>query len=361
MTQVLRSLEAFCAALQPGDVVPPRAELMRRFGASERAVRWALDELRRQGKILQRRGAGTFVAEPNVPPPTRPVLPSAMTDSRTVVAIAEPDHAVFERAMNLLFRHVAAADLSLACRLVDPDTESLPIPRPEESGSGNHPLGYVMLGRVLLPLAEQFHAAGNRTVLVGTPFAQTTPNVPTVQGDQEIGGYLATRHLLELGHRHIAYYGYSDVALTRRWRGHQAALAEARKRGVTVQDRVLFLQEYERWCRAPQEARAYFSGPEAPTGIVAWNDHEAVLLLSLLSYVGVRVPDDVSLVGYDNLPEGQRVHPPLTTVEGAIEQQLQAALSLLTRPLAPSPSHTVVVLPTLIARDSTAPPRGKQG
>ena len=79
-------------------------------------------------------------------------------------------------------------------------------------------------------------------------------------------------------------------------------------------------------------------------------------MLSLLSYVGIRVPQDVSIIGYDNLPEGQRVHPLLSTVDTAVEQQLQVAVKLLAQPAPPSPSHTIVVLPTLLQRESTLPP-----
>lgn len=355
--RVLSELQELCRGLKPGDMIPTRVELMRLFAASERAVRWALDELEREGEINRRQGAGTFISEPKHSGSTGTILPHRLTDAKTVVAITAPDHAIFERAMALLFRHVASADLSLACRLVDPVNPSLPIPKLEGSGwhDGTDALGYVVFGRALLPLAEQLHQAGNRTVLVGTPYVDVEPQVPTVQGDQEQGGYLAARHLLNLGHRRIAFRGASDLPHLRRWQGHQRALAEVRKRGLAVQDSVIYEDEYLRWQGAPGEAKAFFERPDAPTGIVVWNDYEAVPLLSLLSFIGVRVPEDVSVVGYDNLPEGERMHPPLTTVDGAIEQQLQAAVHLLTRPVAPSPSHTVVVLPTLVPRASSGP------
>jgi LacI family transcriptional regulator len=117
---------------------------------------------------------------------------------------------------------------------------------------------------------------------------------------------------------------------------------------------VLFLDEVESWKQSPEEAQQYFKRADAPTGIAVWNDHEAVGVLSALSRAGIRVPDHVSLVGYDDLPEGRRVHPPLTTVDSAVEQQLQAALDILTGDAPPSSTHTVVVLPALIKRESCA-------
>lgn len=351
LTRVLINLRELCQGLKAGDALPARIELMRRFAASERAVRRALDELERDGRITRRQGAGTFIAESE---PPAAILPRALTGNRTIVAISAPDHAIFERAMALLFRHATTAGLALACRLVDPETPSLTIPT-LDSGDAQDIQGYIVLGRALLPLAEQLYAAGNRTVLVGSPYADMEPGVPVVQGDQEQGGYLAVRHLLDLGHRRIAFRGWSDWPQMRRRRGHMQALTEARKRGITVEESVIYEDQYARWQREPETAKAFFERADAPTGIVVWNDHEAVPLLSLLSYVGIRVPEEVSVVGYDNLPEGQRVYPPLSTVDGAIEQQLQAAVNLLTRPVAPSPHHTVVVLPTLIARKSSTP------
>ena len=77
----------------------------------------------------------------------------------------------------------------------------------------------------------------------------------------------------------------------------------------------------------------------------------------MLSRAGVRVPEQVSLVGYDNLPESSLIYPQLTTIDQAIGQQLRLALRLLTHPVPPPPSQTVLVTPTLIPRGSSAPPR----
>jgi DNA-binding LacI/PurR family transcriptional regulator len=90
--------------------------------------------------------------------------------------------------------------------------------------------------------------------------------------------------------------------------------------------------------------------------VAAWNDHEAVRLLGQMMRSGIRVPQDVSIVGYDDLPEGRLIHPTLTTVDTSIERQLLTALELLTNPIQPPFNHSVVVLPTLVCRDSSAPP-----
>jgi LacI family transcriptional regulator len=79
-------------------------------------------------------------------------------------------------------------------------------------------------------------------------------------------------------------------------------------------------------------------------------------MLTLLQRAGLRVPEDISLIGYDNLTRSAAVYPPLTTIDGALDQQIQAALRLLTQTDPPSKTRSIIVLPTLIRRESTAAP-----
>jgi len=221
--------------------------------------------------------------------------------------------------------------------------------------STDSPCGYIVFRHDFQPLAKRLLDAGHRVVLVGALDANALPDVPNVFGDQEQGGYLATQHLLELGHRKLAFFGDSRVMRTQRWSGHQRALREARRSGLEFAASYFNLEEIELWRGDLARARAYFASPEAPTGIVAWNDHEAVGLLTLMQRIGVRVPEDVSLVGYDNLPEGRHVHPTLTTLDTALTAQVKAALSLLTREVPAPATFQTVVMPTLIRRESTLP------
>jgi DNA-binding LacI/PurR family transcriptional regulator len=332
-------MEALCEQLSPGDVIPRYPELMRRYNASERSVLWALDELRRRGKILRRHGARTVVAPRGG---ERPPASTAM--SRSIVAIARPDRSIFDQAMSQLCDLTEEAELSLVCRFIHGEVPSI-----EEFTE--RPLGYIVFRRDLLPLARELQAAGNRVVTLGIPGQGEIPGVPNVHGDHETGGYLATKHLLDLGHGHLAAYSDSDIQNTARGRGYERALNQARKAGQTVQ-----LSYMDQTTADPEAIRHYLTGPDAPTGILCWNDREAIRLLGLLHKAGIRVPEDVSLTGYDDLPEGHVLHPTLTSVNTAIERQLQTAVELLTRAEPVNSNHSVIVMPTLIARESTAAP-----
>lgn len=325
------ALDALCAALGPGGRIPTHTELMRRFDASERAVREALNELQRGGRIVRRNGVGTFVAATN-----GDFSPTA--SGRTLIAVTRPDRSFFDRRMDLLFQHAADADLNLA--------------------ASSRPLGFVIFSYSLAPLAEQLQRNGQRVVIVGTPPVDVSPTVPCVYHDHNQGGYLVTRYLIALGHRRIAYAsaGTGDLPRQMRWQGHQRALREARRAGVAIEDKQLPAEETTAWASNPARAAAFFAAPNAPTALIAWNDHEGARLLTTPSRAGVRVPHQVSLAGYDALPEGALVFPRLTTVDHAIGEQLRAAVDLLTRATPPPPTHTVVFVPNLLPGESTAPP-----
>lgn len=342
---------------------------MQRFDASERAVRAALDHLHRTGRITRRQRAGTFVADivPAMAPstPDLALLPPELTDSRTLVAIVRSDHSFNDRCLDLLCRHAEAANLGLACKLFGSNASLGDMIRSvtseaegDTAGEGNRGgaggLGFVVFGHPLAPLARHLQARGERVVIFGAPPLDTALDVPFVYGDHEQGGYLVTRHLIELGHRRLAFLHPDDLTDSLRWRGHERAMTEAQRQGINVECEVI-RQTMEYWKSHSKELVALLrERSDAPTGLICWNDHEAVKLLSILQRSGVRVPEEISLTGYDDLPEGRNVFPALTTVDHGIGQQLRAAVDLLTRPQ-PHPSAFVgTVVPTLICRESTA-------
>jgi DNA-binding LacI/PurR family transcriptional regulator len=347
--RVLRALEEFCASLQPGDRIPTHTTLMRQFDASERTVQAALEILQVQGRIVRKNGVGTFVAQPDV-------VSVGKTD-RTLVVVARPDHSFFDRFLDLLFRYAEAGDLNLICQPVEAmDSRSLLL------ANTLHPLGFLLFGYPLAPLALQLQQHGNRVVLIGAPPADVTPEVPCIYNDHEHGGYLTTMHLIELGHRRLAYaqVGMTDLLQNRRWRGHQRALGEARRMGFALETTLVSQEQTESWETRPEQAAEYFARLDAPTALVAWNDHEALRLLSTLTRAGISVPAQVSLVGYDALPKGKVSHPPLTTVDHGMRQQLVAAIDLLTRSEPVPAAHSLVFMPTLILGQSAAPPRQEE-
>ncbi|WP_018607343.1 LacI family DNA-binding transcriptional regulator [Uliginosibacterium gangwonense] len=152
-------------------------------------------------------------------------------------------------------------------------------------------------------------------------------NVRSVFFSNEEGGYLATRHLVSLGHRRIAFIAgpptHSDAIS--RFEGYQQALAEA---GIVLDPALIVQGDFKENGGVFAMNRLLDSG--APfTAVFAANDQTALGARMVLSRRGIRVPDDVSLVGFDDLPTSAYLTPPLTTIRQPLFEVGQHCASLL--------------------------------
>jgi DNA-binding LacI/PurR family transcriptional regulator len=139
--------------------------------------------------------------------------------------------------------------------------------------------------------------------------------VPVVRTDKEAGGYLATRHLIELGHRHIAHISDSGAYArhpAERTAGYRRALADAGSPW-----RPEWLVEGRNDVRGGDTClRTLLDRPgQRPTAIFVFNDQMAIGALHALRELGVRVPEDMAVVGFDGIELGAFTAPSLTTVE----------------------------------------------
>ncbi|NJP96115.1 LacI family transcriptional regulator [Nonomuraea sp. FMUSA5-5] len=181
-------------------------------------------------------------------------------------------------------------------------------------------------------------------------------NVPSVGAGNWNGGLTATRHLLELGHRRIAIITGPDSALSSRARldGYRTALDMA---GVPADPELIgrgdFLIE-----GGLAAAHRMLCLPDRPTAIFATNDGQAIGVYHAAHRLGLRIPDDLSVVGFDDLPSMRWAIPPLTTVRQPLSQMAAAATRMLLQlangeELAQS---RIELATELVVRDSTAPP-----
>lgn len=170
-------------------------------------------------------------------------------------------------------------------------------------------------------------------------------------GDDELGGYLATRHLLDLGHRRIALIAGPQYASSARGRlaGYQRAIAEA---GLQV-DPDLVVESTFSIESGGEAASRLTTLAEPPTAVFAVNDNTAIGALSAFRSAGLSVPNDVSLVGYNDIPIVSRLPVPLTTVRVPFDQIAGAALDLLLAEHVDTKDRLRVATPTLIPRQST--------
>lgn len=173
-----------------------------------------------------------------------------------------------------------------------------------------------------------------------------------VQPDHEGGMAAAVAHLVDLGHRRIAY-----------WRGALSgnSAGERRLSGFLAAQAAHRLSSSDGPVLASHESvRALFSLPpeRRATALCTFNDHSAMMALDMAREAGLRVPEDISLVGFDNNVLAETARPQLTTVDNPLDEQADAAVALLQRQWrneTDAPSRTVIPV-HLVVRQSTAPP-----
>jgi DNA-binding LacI/PurR family transcriptional regulator len=192
-------------------------------------------------------------------------------------------------------------------------------------------------------------------VVVDTDSA-TTASVPTVGSNNWNGGLLAARHLLQLGHRRIAVIsGPRDVLCSQaRVAGFSFGHDEA---GLTVDPGLVRYGNF--YIDAGyQHGTELLSCADRPTAIFAGSDMQAMGVLRAARRLGIEVPAELSVVGYDNLPLSAWTDPALTTVNQPLQDMAGAAARMvldLARGIEPA-STRIDLVTELVLRESTAPP-----
>lgn len=173
-----------------------------------------------------------------------------------------------------------------------------------------------------------------------------------VMFDHELGGYMATRYLLDQGHRRIACIVNARRSITgrRRLAGYERALREA---DVPIDSRLEFESEY--YIESAYEAAAGVLATDV-TAIFASSDNIALGLLKRLHEVGKRVPEDYSMVSYDNSAADVLFEPALTAIDQDPGELAEHALELMLNALSGSSKGSVeeTLEPKLIIKDSVA-------
>ena len=202
---------------------------------------------------------------------------------------------------------------------------------------------------------QQLAAAGIPVVVID-PAEEPGPGIRSVGTTNWQGGLTATRHLIQLGHRRIAVIGGSAGLWSSQARldGYRAAMLEA---GLPVDERLIRRDMFSvRGGR--QQAMHLLELADRPTGIVAGNDAQAFGVLQALGEFRLRAPDDVSVIGFDDVPVATWATPALTTIRQPLAAMAATAFRMLQAGEADAAiqAHHVELATTLVVRDSTAPP-----
>lgn len=206
------------------------------------------------------------------------------------------------------------------------------------------------------PLLWQLTEAGIPLVVVGEV---SNPDIATVDADNRGGAALVAQHLVSLGRQRIGTVTgpmRSGAAATR-FVAFERALAAA---GQPLQSELVVEADFTE--DAAYEATTRLL-PRQPDAIFAFSDRMALGVLRALGEAGLSVPEDVALVGFDDLPPARQARPPLTTVRQEVEEAGMTAVSLLLERIQdPTAPARRVELPTrLVIRASTKPADGREG
>jgi LacI family transcriptional regulator len=308
-----------------------------RADVSDRARDAVMSVVREHGYSTNRTARGLSAGRTGLVGVTLPVL----HHSYFSVILAGAGEALYEHDMRMVLcptNHEHEREVTLLDRLMQGTTDGALLILPEESSDE----------------LSALHEHGYRFVIVD-PHSPLDERVPTVSAAHSSGASEAVEHLLSLGHRRIAAItgprGW--IATEERLRGYRAALATC---GVMPDPR-LELESDFRAKGGMQAANALLDLDEPPTAIFAFNDMLAIGAMQAARQRGVAVPEELSVVGFDDTFEASIVTPTLTTVRQPLAEMGRMAVALLVRLLQNQRIEALhVELATkLVARESTAP------
>jgi LacI family transcriptional regulator len=180
---------------------------------------------------------------------------------------------------------------------------------------------------------------------------------PAVAAANRQGAYGATKYLVELGHRRIGFItgAMDQICAQHRLEGYKAALVD---HGLIFAPELVYEGDFFQPL-GYAGASVLLELPHPPTAIFASNDVSAFGVMEAVQEHGLRIPDDVSVVGFDDIPQAVHVHPPLTTVRQPLVEMGRTATRMLLEYIK-DPQRLIerVELPTeLVIRQSCRPPR----
>ena len=346
-----------------GSRVPSENTLQSLLGISRSTIRQAIHAAKAEGLLVSVPGKGTFVS-PNA---------NRSGSSRLIGFVIPYFHSSFD---SQLLRGAESALRAHGYRVIFCNSERR---LQEEDRLLRLLLQDHVAGILIWPVMDDNPARYLFDLIrQGTPVSLMDRSLPGLAADVVLcdnfhGGHAATQHLIALGHRRIVFVARPHLNLLpigERWRGYQQAMREA---GLEPQAPTLIGSEQEisadyalrSYTHASGEdikqIQVYLENPQRATAVFAMNDLVALEVLRAAELAHVRVPQELSVVGFDDMDFASHLEVPLTTVaQDSFELGQQAARVLLQRIAQPNQPARLTVLPTrLVIRASTASPNDK--
>ena len=337
----------------PGRSFPSQADLAESYGVSLVTMRRALQGLVDEGLLIRSHGKRTIVAAPPLSGES-----GAGGGRRTILVLRIGASPSFDEEVILIQQRLCRLGYVCAVACLDLWDEASPPERQiAEILDGAAPAGVVCGG-----VAHEFDTVSGLLSEVTCPIVYAQPGRPVpasyVAVDMSVAAYEGARHLRHIGCRRIRYFGAPSKPGDWPWR-RAAGLArylEDFEPGVSMDEFVIhtgYTME-----SAHRVASREFDAGRVPDGILAGNDVLALGIMVAARERSIRIPDDLAVVGSDDIRDARTYAPPLTTVAQPRDQAAAELVRILHAALsepAPPTRREVLLAPTLMVRDSTAP------
>ncbi len=324
-----------------GEQIPPEPEIAKQLGVSRMTANRALSELAQEGWLTRRKGMGTFVD-------SEPVAAANVRILLHEDPIGSLDDYYFGRLLAYLSARLGEKGHQVAtARWDDDDPESL------TTGCD--------LAVFINPRADAMRRLTEVLPRSAIALGATWLGVqaPSVDSDNFAGVAIAYSHLARLGHRRIAFVGAcpKDSNTVDRVSAYRVV---ARVNNDEAFGEKLIVFPVARTFEADERVAVskILTESPRPTAVIAAGPHVAMLVLAEAARAGLRVPDDLSIVAYDDPPFLSLTHPAMTTVNQPLDQLAEAAVRAIQALIEPGQPDvdSIALEPELIVRESTAPP-----
>ena len=306
-------------AFSPGSKLPTEMELMKQFGVSRQSVRRAIQVLVDEGTLYSIQGSGIYTAQSNKPAKAHSSQPGRhfrTTSSKQIaLVLTNYEDYIFPNKISGIYETLENAGYIINLFFTDNQSEKeLHILHALlESDYAGMLLDGTQSG---LPRLDEtlFRQVIQRIPCIMMDSRYSGFHLPCVSLDDKLGGYLATRHLIENGHRKIAYVGRGEYRQgIKRGMGYAQALIN---NNISVEpNRMIWytLNTYPMLFKPPGTS-AIIDLLTKCTAVTCYNDQVAADLIEVLERHGLRIPEDISIVGYDHA-EFPGKHHLLTSIQ----------------------------------------------